>query len=121
MILDGHLRGIHNSCVGFYDNSQNWITHVIFQDITLQRLTAEPRNNSAMGLDARKVGKPVVIDEYGYEGNIAMTWGSIAPREAVEMHWSIVMAGAMVCTASPISRNSERDFCRGVSRASRVP
>lgn len=90
----GHLRGIHNSCVGFYDNSQNWITHVIFQDITLQRLTAEPRNNSAMGLDARKFGKPVVIDEYGYEGNIAMTWGSIAPREAVEMHWSIVMAGA---------------------------
>lgn len=89
-----HLRGIHNSCCGFYDNSESWITHVILQDITLQRLTAGPRNDSTMGLDARKVGKPVVIDEYGYEGNIAMTWGSIAPREAVEMHWSIVMAGA---------------------------
>jgi hypothetical protein len=89
-----HLRGIHNSCVGFYDNSEEWITHVILQDITLQRLTAEPRNNSAMGLDARKFGKPVVVDEYGYEGDIAMTWGSIAPREAVEMHWSITMAGA---------------------------
>lgn len=89
-----HLRGIHNSCCGFYDNSENWITHVILQDITLQRLTGEPRNNSAMGLDARKFGKPVMIDEYGYEGNIAMTWGSIAPREAVEMHWSIAMAGA---------------------------
>ena len=47
-----------------------------------------------MGLDARQFEKPVVVDEYGYEGNIAMTWGSIAPREAVEMHWSIVMAGA---------------------------
>ncbi len=89
-----HLKGIHNSCCGFYDNSETLITHVILQDITLQRLTAEPRNNSAMGLDARKYGKPVVIDEYGYEGNIAMTWGSIAPRETVDMHWSIVMAGA---------------------------
>jgi hypothetical protein len=89
-----HLRGIHNSCVGFYDNSESWITHVILQDITLQRLTSNPRNDSAMGLDARKFGKPVVIDEYGYEGNNGLTWGSLAPREAVEMHWSIVMAGA---------------------------
>ena len=90
----GHLRAIHNSCVGFYDNSESWITHVILQDITLQRLTAVQRNDSAMGLSARGFGKPVVIDEYGYEGNIAMTWGSLARREAVEMHWSIVMAGA---------------------------
>jgi hypothetical protein len=90
----GHLRGIHNSCVGFYDNSESWITHVILQDITLQRLTSLPRNDSAMGLSARRFGKPVVVDEYGYEGNIAMTWGSLAPREALEMHWSIVMAGA---------------------------
>lgn len=89
-----HLRGIHNSCVGFYDNSESWITHVILQDITLQRLTAKPRNDSAMSLDARKFGKPVVVDEYGYEGNNGLTWGSIAPREAVEFHWSIVMAGA---------------------------
>ncbi len=89
-----HVRGIHNSCCGFYDNSEPWITHVILQDITLQRLASEPRNNSAMGLDSRKHGKPVVVDEYGYEGNIPMTWGSIAPRETVEMHWSIVMAGA---------------------------
>lgn len=89
-----HLRGIHNSCVGFYDNSESWITHVILQDITLQRLSPKPRNDSAMGRDARKFGKPVVVDEYGYEGNNGLTWGSLAPREAVEMHWSIVMAGA---------------------------
>jgi hypothetical protein len=40
-----HVRGIHNSCCGFYDNSEPWITHVILQDITLQRLASEPRNN----------------------------------------------------------------------------
>jgi hypothetical protein len=89
-----HLRGIHNCCTAFYDNSQSWITHVILQDITLQRLTETPRNNSWLELDARKIGKPVVTDEYGYEGNLGFTWGSMAPREIVEMHWSITMAGA---------------------------
>lgn len=89
-----HLRGIHNCCTAFYDNSQSWITHVILQDITLQRLATTPRNNSWLELDARKIGKPVVTDEYGYEGNFPFTWGSFAPREITEMHWSITMAGA---------------------------
>lgn len=89
-----HLRGIHNCCTAFYDNSQSWITHVILQDITLQRLAATPRNDSWLELDARKIGKPVVTDEYGYEGNFPFTWGSFGPREITEMHWSITMAGA---------------------------
>jgi len=89
-----HLRGIHNCCTAFYDNSQPWITHVILQDITLQRLAATPRNDSWLELDARKIGKPVVTDEYGYEGDFPFTWGSFSPREITEMHWSITMAGA---------------------------
>jgi Domain of unknown function (DUF5060)/Protein of unknown function (DUF4038) len=89
-----HLRGIHNCCTAFYDNSQAWITHVILQNITLQRLAATPRNDSWLELDARKIGKPVVTDEYGYEGNFPFTWGSFGPREITEMHWSITMAGA---------------------------
>jgi hypothetical protein len=89
-----HLRGIHNCCTAFYDNSQSWITHVILQNITLQRSTATPRNDSWLELDARKIGKPVVTDEYGYEGNFAFTWGSFSPREISEMHWSITMGGA---------------------------
>jgi Protein of unknown function (DUF4038)/Domain of unknown function (DUF5060) len=89
-----HLRGIHNCCTAFYDNSQSWISHVILQNITLQRLAATPRNDSWLELDARKIGKPVVTDEYGYEGNFPFTWGSFGPREIAEMHWSITMAGA---------------------------
>jgi len=90
----GHLRGIHNCCTAFYDNSQPWITHVILQDITAQRRTPAARDDSSLALDARKIGKPVVVDEYGYEGNNGMAWGNLGPREAVEAHWALAMAGA---------------------------
>lgn len=89
-----HLRGIHNCCLLFYDNSESWITHVILQDITAQRRAAESRNDSSIALDARKIGKPVVVDEYGYEGNNGRAWGNLGPREAVEAHWSLTMGGA---------------------------
>jgi hypothetical protein len=90
----GHLLGIHNCCFDYYDNSQPWITHVILQDITLQRRTGGPRNDASLELNAREIGKPVMVDEYGYEGNRATAWGSLSAREVVEMHWSITMAGA---------------------------
>lgn len=89
-----HLLGIHNCCFAFYDNSQSWITHVVLQDITLQRHATESGNNASLELDARRIGKPVMVDEYGYEGNRAMAWGSFSARDIVEMHWSITMAGA---------------------------
>lgn len=89
-----HLRAIHNCCRLFYDNSEPWITHVNLQDITLQRLTAAPRNDASIALDARKIGKPVLVDEYGYEGNNGAAWGNLGPRETVEEHWAITMAGA---------------------------
>jgi hypothetical protein len=89
-----HLRGIHNCCLGFYDNSQNWIDHVILQDITAQRLPASPGVAGKLELDARQIRKPVVVDEYGYEGNNGAAWGNLGPREALEIHWSLTMAGA---------------------------
>ena len=90
----GHQRGIHNCCTAFYDNSQSWITHFILQDITSQRRSPVVRDDSSIALDARKIGKPVLVDEYGYEGNNGMAWGNLGPREAVEIHWAITMAGA---------------------------
>lgn len=89
-----HLRGIHNCCTAFYDDSEPWITHVILQDISAQSRTAVSRDDSSIALDARKIGKPVVIDEYGYEGNNARAWGNLGPREVVEAHWALTMAGA---------------------------
>jgi hypothetical protein len=89
-----HLLGIHNSAFAYYDNSQPWITHVILQDITPQRRATRSENVAARELDARRIGKPVMVDEYGYEGNRNMAWGSFGARDLVEMHWSLTMAGA---------------------------
>jgi Domain of unknown function (DUF5060)/Protein of unknown function (DUF4038) len=90
----GHLRGIHNCCLRFYDNSQAWIDHVILQDITAQRWPTTSGTVGQIELDARRIGKPVMVDEYGYEGNIAQPWGNLGPRESVEIHWKLTMAGA---------------------------
>lgn len=89
-----HLRGIHNCCLRFYDNTQPWITHVILQDITAQRWPTHSGVPTGIELDARKIGKPVVVDEYGYEGDNANAWGNLGPREALEIHWALTMAGA---------------------------
>jgi hypothetical protein len=74
--------------------SNAWVTHTILHDITMQRLTAKPRNTALLELDARKIGKPVVVDEHGYEGNTGMTWGSFSGRRIVDMHWAITLAVA---------------------------
>ena len=89
-----HLRGIHNCCLRFYDNSQDWIDHVILQDITAQRWPKTSGVAGQLELDARRIGKPVVVDEYGYEGNNGLAWGNLGPREALEIHWALTMAGA---------------------------
>jgi len=80
-----HERGIHN-CGPWYDHAKPWITHVVAQeDLQLTRLTLKAR---------RTYGKPVVIDEYGYEGN--MFGGGpadLSPTEELSRHWEITLAG----------------------------
>jgi hypothetical protein len=89
-----HLRGIHNCCLRFYDNSESWVDHVILQDITSQRWPKSSGVAGQLELDARRMKKPVVVDEYGYEGNNGYAWGNLGPREALEIHWALTMSGA---------------------------
>lgn len=90
----GHLLSNHHSILAFFDNSAPWVTHVNLQDVLLQRHAAGPRHLGELALDARAIGKPVVVDEYGYEGNNGFTWGSFTGPEMVEMHWAVTLAGA---------------------------
>jgi len=80
-----HPRGIHNFA-DWYDHSKPWISHVIIQDGTGHPARRLP--------DARqRYKKPLVVDEYGYEGDNGQAWGNISGAEEVSRHWDITMAG----------------------------
>ncbi len=84
-----HLRSIHN-CHAFYDQSRPWITHVSAQRVDVYR-TAENTDEWR-----RQWGKPVVIDECGYEGDIDQGWGSLTGEELVRRAWEGAVRGGYV-------------------------
>ena len=85
----GHLRSIHN-CHAFYDQSRPWITHVSAQRVDVYR-TAENT-----GEWRERWGKPVVIDECGYEGDIDQGWGNLTGEELVRRAWEGAVRGGYV-------------------------
>jgi hypothetical protein len=81
----GHLRSIHN-CFGFYDHTKPLLTHCSIQ-----------RPDPARSLLWREqYGKPVVIDECCYEGDIGEAWGNIGGQEMVHRFWDGSVNGAYV-------------------------
>ena len=80
-----HLRGIHN-CFSFYDHTKPWVTHSSVQSHFLDR----------MPLWREKYGKPVVVDECGYEGDIHLMWGDLSAEEMVLRFWHGFTLGGYV-------------------------
>lgn len=93
----GHLNSIHN-CRPFYDYSAPWITHVSVQRVDVYR-TAENTDEWR-----ERWGKPVVIDECAYEGDIDQGWGNITGEEMVRRFWRVPCAAAMSVTVRPTCR-----------------
>ncbi|MBK3574726.1 DUF5605 domain-containing protein [Streptomyces sp. MBT65] len=85
----GHLLGVHN-CQEFWDNSIDWVTHSSVQRVDVYR-TAE--NTDAW---RTRWGKPVVVDECGYEGDIDQGWGNLTPQEMVRRCWEGAVRGGYV-------------------------
>ena len=85
----GHLNSIHN-CRPFYDYSKPWITHVSVQRVDVYR-TAENTDEWR-----ERWGKPVVIDECAYEGDIDQGWGNITGEEMVRRFWEGAVRGGYV-------------------------
>jgi hypothetical protein len=85
----GHLNSIHN-CRPFYDYSKPWITHVSVQRVDVYR-TAE-NTDEWRG----RWGKPVVIDECAYEGDIDQGWGNITGEEMTRRFWEGAVRGGYV-------------------------
>lgn len=84
-----HLLSIHN-CFAFYDYARPWITHSSMQRIDVYR-TSENTN------EWRETwGKPVVIDECAYEGDLDQGWGNITGEEMVRRFWEGAVRGGYV-------------------------
>lgn len=84
-----HLNSIHN-CRPFYDYSRPWITHVSIQRVDVYR-TAENTDEWR-----ERWGKPVVIDECAYEGDIDQGWGNITGEEMTRRFWEGAVRGGYV-------------------------
>ncbi len=81
-----HPRSVHN-CIAFYDYSRPWITHCSIQRTDMYKsgeLTTEWR---------QRYGKPVVLDEITYEGNINHCWGNISGKELTRRFWEAAVRG----------------------------
>lgn len=78
----GHLLSNHN-CTAAYDFTRPNITHVCLQTRWVEK-TADW---------VREYGKPVVLDEMCYEGNVPFVWGSITGMEMVHRFWTVCTNG----------------------------
>ncbi|MEU8569345.1 DUF5060 domain-containing protein [Streptomyces pathocidini] len=86
-----HLRSIHNGTKMYtyeriYDFSKPWTTHQ-----SIQHWDA-----SLTGRWLAACGKPVVIDEIGYEGKVGRRWGNVTGRTLVRQFWHGFAAGGSV-------------------------
>ncbi|MFF4060787.1 MFS transporter [Streptomyces sp. NPDC001668] len=80
----GHLISVHN-WVELWDNDADWVTHA-----SIQRTPEGTREWR------ERWGKPVAVDELGYEGDIEWGWGNLAPQEMVRRCWEGVVRGGYV-------------------------
>lgn len=85
----GHLLSIHN-CFDFYDYGRDWITHASVQRRDIYK-TAEMTDQWR-----ETWGKPVVIDECAYEGDLDQGWGNITGQEMVRRFWEGAVRGGYV-------------------------
>lgn len=88
-----HLRSIHNgtkmydpTSLDLYDHSKPWVDHVSLQHWDL----------TAVDSVRREYGKPVVVDECCYEGDIPRRWGNITGEEMTHRFWEGTVRGAYV-------------------------
>lgn len=94
----GHLRSIHN-CFPFFDHRHPLVTHCSIQ-----------RQETARAAQWRQqYGKPVVIDECAYEGDIGEAWGNISGQELVHRFWDATVGGGY-CTHGETIRHAGDDI-----------
>ena len=87
--LHHHLCSILNA-QAHYDYNKSWISHASIK-------TDTNRPDLINVADWRgQYGKPVIIDETRYEGNLPLAWGNLSAQEMVHRFWLVTVLGAYV-------------------------
>jgi hypothetical protein len=81
----GHPTSIHN-WIELFDHSADWVTHCSIQG-------GDERIGEKIEEWTREWGKPVIIDEFGYEGDIDQNWGNLTAETVVQRYWDGMIRG----------------------------
>lgn len=99
----GHLLSIHNG-VRLYDYSRDWITHASVQKTDQYRTTENVTQWRG------RWHKPVVVDEFGYEGDVPFEWGNLPATELVRRFWEATIRGGYATHGETYWNPEERVF-----------
>jgi len=97
----GHPISCHNIAFGFIYPDRPWMSHVSYQHPDTYTLMMKLR-------DTYK--KPVINDEYQYEGNTPDDWGNSSGAIALERHWKSALAGGYATHGEAFIRENNRDI-----------
>ena len=90
-----HLLSVHH-CLAIYPK-RDWMTHCSLQSKYIRR-TSEWQATYNL---------PVMIDEYGYEGDIEFDWGNLSAQEMVHRAWIIITGGGFITHGETFYREDE--------------
>ena len=85
-----HLCSIHGGSAVYFDYHLPEFTHVSFQD------EGPLFTQTAAGTMRQIFHKPVICDEYGYEGNTSMRWARWSPQVMLHYYTNGIMGGIYV-------------------------
>lgn len=91
----GHLISIHDIVTPYPKRS--WMTHCSIQSKEINKLITWKHS----------YGIPVIIDECGYEGDLAFNWGSLSAREMVHSFWWTICRGGFCTHGETFHREDE--------------
>lgn len=80
------LRSIHN-WIELFDHNRPWVTHASIQNA----LAPADFGRAVLYRDAYR--KPIVLDEFKYEGDSAERWGNLTAAELVHRFWITIVSG----------------------------
>jgi hypothetical protein len=99
----GHPLSIHN-WIEIFDYSAPWATHASIQGGGREMARSVDRWRR------RWPDKPLLVDEFGYEGDLDQGWGNLTAEEVVRRFWEGTMRGAYLTHGETFHRDDERIF-----------